>query len=62
MTIRETFLKYLPKDVANAAIQNSCEEVLADECETIKDALTGGFDWHGSPEGHEFWAELKETI
>ena len=62
MTIKQAFITHLPKDVSMAAVNNSCEEVLADDCETIRDALVGGFDWHASPEGFEFWCQLKATI
>lgn len=61
MTIEEAFNKHLPPTVADAAILNSSMATLTDQCEGIKDALSGAFKWHETPQGFQFWAEIQET-
>lgn len=72
MTYRETFEKYLPKDVAELAIENTIKqneygfinnEVPKSDSEIGK-ALICGFVWDSTPieQGHRYWVDIFDSV
>jgi len=52
------FLTQMPQDIASKALINAKKEVLADESDSICDALSQAFVWDKSPQGHDYWEAI----
>lgn len=60
MTYKDFYKKYLPKDIARKAINNSEDLMLEGEVEKedwndVQSPLIRGFVWGSTKEGHDFW-------
>lgn len=60
-TIRE-WLEELPEPYRTQAIENTEDELLLERVESLKKAVKCAFIWNKSPQGHEYWSELHETL
>jgi hypothetical protein len=52
------FLTKMPQDIASKALINAKREVLADEADSVCDALVQAFIWEKSPQGHDYWEAI----
>jgi hypothetical protein len=52
------FLMQMPQDISSKALINANKEVLAEEADSVCDALAQAFVWEKSPQGHDYWESI----
>lgn len=52
----------LPEPYRTQAIENTKEAMIDLKDKKISGALRGAFIWELSPQGHDYWQELYETL
>ena len=60
-TIEELFKK-LPKKVREKAVANTDKARLRSTCVSLVEAIYTAFTWVNSPEGHDYWHEVREGL
>ena len=59
MTIRDWF-ETLPEDIRDKAINNTDEHIIDTECISFLGAICSSFKWKDSPEGADYWLNVKK--
>jgi DnaJ-class molecular chaperone len=54
----EWFEDYLPADIAALAINNTDEQRLGEQFESLDAALYGAFVWSKTEQGHKYWDDI----
>ena len=66
MTYGDWFKKYLPEEVAEAALDNMNKQINRNSGQYFlcnhEDVISTAFQWERTPEGREFWSKWAETI
>ena len=60
-TVKDSF-KELPNLIAVKAIRNTSKEILSSQSSGLLQDLSCGFVWKTSPEGLDYWQNIKNTI
>lgn len=60
-TIKEWF-NTLEEPYKTQALKNTKADILSEKAEDLSDALLRAFIWIDSPEGHEYWDELEDSL
>lgn len=62
MKTTEEWLNELPAEAASKALENTPKLLLNVPEESLKSAILGAFAWYKSPEGHNYWQEIYDSL
>jgi len=62
MTAFDQIITSLPASIMQEALIMSPVACLADEADTLRDALSGCFVFDGTPQGADYWNAVIETF
>lgn len=60
-TIKE-WLEELPEPYRSQALKNVHKHLLTAKDESLSEALNGAFTWKNTPQGHDYWMDLRDKL